>query len=66
MRLWLRGRDTRMGSDLQTPDQVVDTQDVITCDNVSVTVNAVLDSSKAIVEIENYLFATSQLAQTTL
>jgi regulator of protease activity HflC (stomatin/prohibitin superfamily) len=50
---------------------VVDSQDVITRDNVSVKVNAVLysrvlDRSKAIVEIENYLFATSQLAQTTL
>ena len=46
-------------------------QDVITRDNVSVKVNAVLyfrvsDSVKAIVEVEDYLFATSQLAQTTL
>ena len=46
-------------------------QDVITRDNVSVKVNAViyfrvLDANKAIVEVENYLFATSQLAQTTL
>jgi regulator of protease activity HflC (stomatin/prohibitin superfamily) len=46
-------------------------QDVITRDNVSVKVNAVvyfrvLDPNKATVEIENYLFATSQLAQTTL
>ncbi len=46
-------------------------QDVITRDNVSVSVNAVIyfrvmDSVKAIVEVENYLFATSQLAQTTL
>ncbi len=46
-------------------------QDVITRDNVSVKVNAVvyfrvIDSVKAIVEIEDYLFATSQLAQTTL
>jgi regulator of protease activity HflC (stomatin/prohibitin superfamily) len=49
----------------------VPAQDVITRDNVSVKVNAVLyfrvlDPSKAIVEVENYLFATSQLAQTTL
>ncbi len=49
----------------------VPAQDVITRDNVSVKVNAVvyfrvMDSSKAIVEVENYLFATSQLAQTTL
>jgi regulator of protease activity HflC (stomatin/prohibitin superfamily) len=46
-------------------------QDVITRDNVSVKVNAVLyfrvtDPLKAVLEIEDYLFATSQLAQTTL
>ncbi len=46
-------------------------QDVITKDNVSVKVNAVLyfrvlDANKAIVEVEDYLYATSQLAQTTL
>ncbi len=46
-------------------------QDVITRDNVSVKVNAVLyfrvsDPAMAILEIEDYLFATSQLAQTTL
>jgi regulator of protease activity HflC (stomatin/prohibitin superfamily) len=46
-------------------------QDVITRDNVSVKVNAVIyfrvmDPTKAIIEVENYLFATSQLAQTTL
>ena len=46
-------------------------QDVITKDNVSVQVNAVIyfrvmDPSRAIVEVENYLFATSQLSQTTL
>ena len=46
-------------------------QDVITKDNVSLKVNAVLyfrvmDPNNAIVEVENYLFATSQLAQTTL
>lgn len=46
-------------------------QDTITKDNVSVTVNAVVyfrvaDPSKAVVEIEDYFFATSQLAQTTL
>ena len=49
----------------------VDPQDVITRDNVSVTVNAVIyyrvmDPEKAIVEVENYMYATSQLAQTTL
>jgi regulator of protease activity HflC (stomatin/prohibitin superfamily) len=46
-------------------------QDIITRDNVSVQVNAVvyfrvMDANKAIVEVENYQFATSQLAQTTL
>ncbi|MCY3931077.1 MAG: slipin family protein [Acidobacteria bacterium] len=46
-------------------------QDIITKDNVSVKVNAVvyfrvLEPTKAIVEVENFLFATSQLAQTTL
>ncbi len=46
-------------------------QDVITRDNVSVRVNAVLymrvkDPEKAVIEIEDYLYATSQLSQTTL
>jgi regulator of protease activity HflC (stomatin/prohibitin superfamily) len=46
-------------------------QDVITKDNVSVKVNAVvyfrvIAPAKAVVEVENYLYATSQLAQTTL
>jgi regulator of protease activity HflC (stomatin/prohibitin superfamily) len=46
-------------------------QDVITRDNVSVKVNAVIyfrvmDPNKATIEVENYIFATSQLAQTTL
>jgi regulator of protease activity HflC (stomatin/prohibitin superfamily) len=46
-------------------------QDIITRDNVSVKVNAVVffrvvDPIKAVVEVENYLYATSQLAQTTL
>jgi len=49
----------------------VPSQDVITRDNVSVEVNAVLyfrvmEPTNAIIEVENYLFATSQLAQTTL
>lgn len=49
----------------------VPTQDVITKDNVSIKVNAVvyfrvIQPTKAIVEVENYLFATSQLSQTTL
>ena len=49
----------------------VPTQDVISRDNVSVKVNAVIyfrviDSQKAIIEVENFEMATSQLAQTTL
>lgn len=49
----------------------VPSQDVITRDNISVKVNAVvyfrvIDPSKAIIAVENYLYATSQLAQTTL
>lgn len=57
--------------DLRTITMDIPSQDVITRDNVSVKVNAVLyfrvlDPSKAVVEIENYLFATSQLVQTTL
>ena len=49
----------------------VPSQDVISKDNVSVKVNAVLyfrvvDAEKAVIEVENYLAATSQLAQTTL
>ncbi len=57
--------------DLRTITMDIPSQDMITRDNVSVKVNAVLyfrvlDPSKAVVEIENYLFATSQLAQTTL
>jgi len=46
-------------------------QDVITRDNVSVKVSAVIyfrvmDPNKAVIEVENFIFATSQLAQTTL
>ncbi|MBI4447222.1 MAG: slipin family protein [Acidobacteria bacterium] len=49
----------------------VPAQDIITRDNVSVKVNAIVyfrvfDSNRAIVSVENYLYATSQLAQTTL
>lgn len=49
----------------------VPSQDVITKDNVSVKVNAVvyfrvLEPKKAVVEVENYMYATSQLSQTTL
>ena len=56
---------------LRTVVMDVPPQDVITKDNVSVKVNAVVYfrvvvPDKAIVEVENYLYATSQLAQTTL
>jgi regulator of protease activity HflC (stomatin/prohibitin superfamily) len=49
----------------------VPSQDVVTRDNVTVKVNAVLyfrivDPIKAVIEVANYLYATSQLAQTTL
>ncbi len=57
--------------DLRTVVMDVPTQDVISRDNVSVKVNAVLyfrviDPEKAIIQVEDYLDATSQLAQTTL
>jgi regulator of protease activity HflC (stomatin/prohibitin superfamily) len=57
--------------DLRTVTMDVPPQDVITHDNVSVKVSAVLyfrvlDPNRAILEVENYLFATSQLAQVTL
>ncbi|MDH3252981.1 MAG: SPFH domain-containing protein, partial [Ignavibacteria bacterium] len=56
---------------LRTVVMDVPPQDVITKDNVSIKVNAVLYfrvllPDKAIVEVENYLFATSQVSQTTL
>lgn len=57
--------------DLRTIVMDVPTQDVISRDNVSVKVNAVVyfrvvDADKAIIQVENYFEATSQLAQTTL
>ena len=57
--------------DLRTVTMEVPPQDVITCDNVSVKVSAVLyfrvlDPNRAIREVENFLFATSQLAQVIL
>jgi len=56
---------------LRTVAMDVPPQDVITKDNVSVKVNAVIflrvmDPGKAVVEVEDYMYATSQLAQTTL
>jgi regulator of protease activity HflC (stomatin/prohibitin superfamily) len=63
--------DTMQRVSLRTVAMDVPPQDVITRDNVSVQVNAVvyfnvLEPSKAIVAVEDYLFATSQMAQTTL
>ena len=56
---------------LRTITMDVPSQDVITRDNVSVKINAVIyfrviDAAKAIIEVEDYLYATSQIAQTTL
>ena len=63
--------DKMMRVSLRTIVLDVPPQDVITRDNVSVKVNAVIyfrvmDPTKAIVEVENFMYATSQLAQTTL
>ena len=57
--------------DLRTVARDVPPQDVITKDNVSVKVSAVVyfrvvQADKAVLQVENYLYATSQLAQTTL
>jgi regulator of protease activity HflC (stomatin/prohibitin superfamily) len=57
--------------DLRVVTMDVEPQDVISRDNVSVKVNAVVffrvvDAQKAIIQVENFLMATSQLAQTTL
>jgi regulator of protease activity HflC (stomatin/prohibitin superfamily) len=62
-------RLVKVGMRVMTMD--VPAQDVITRDNVSVKVNAVvylrvIDARRAILEVENYMYATSQLAQTTL
>ncbi len=67
--LWPLDRIVRVS--LRTVVLDVPPQDVITKDNVSVKVNAVvyfrvMEPTKAIVEVENFLYATSQLAQTTL
>ena len=57
--------------DIRTKAVDVPEQDAITKDNVSVRINAVIyykifDASKAILEVENFYFAVSQLAQTTM
>ncbi|MFH0810276.1 MAG: slipin family protein [Pseudomonadota bacterium] len=62
-------RMTKVSLRMVTMD--VPPQDIITRDNVSVKVSAVIyfrviDTVRAIIEVENYLYATSQLAQTTL
>ena len=63
--------DRMLRVSLRTVVLDVPPQDVITRDNVSVKVNAVvyfrvMDPVRAVVEVENYLYATSQMAQTTL
>jgi regulator of protease activity HflC (stomatin/prohibitin superfamily) len=63
--------DRMVRVDLRTIAHDVPPQDVITKDNVSLKVNAVvyfrvMDPNKAVVEVADYYFATSQLAQTTL
>src|SRR4030043_622429 len=65
------GVDKLIRISLRTIALEIPTQEVITRDNISIKVNAVvyfrvIDPNKAVVEIENYLYATSQLAQTTL
>jgi regulator of protease activity HflC (stomatin/prohibitin superfamily) len=63
--------DKMVKVDLRTVTMDVPSQDVITRDNVTIKVNAVvyfrvMDATKATVEVQQYLYATSQLAQTTL
>jgi len=65
------GIDKMLRVSLRLVTMDIPPQDVITRDNVSIKVNAVvyfrvIDPNKAVVEVENYLYATSQLAQTTL
>ena len=63
--------DTMTRIDLRTITKVIEPQDVITRDNVSVRVDAVLyykvvDPMRAVLEVENFMYATSQVALTTL
>jgi regulator of protease activity HflC (stomatin/prohibitin superfamily) len=65
------GVDKLLRISLRTVTMDIPPQDVITRDNVSIKVNAVvyfrvIDPNRAVVEVENYLYATQQLAQTTL
>jgi len=71
LRFIIPGIDKLVKISLRTVAMDVPPQDVITKDNVSVKVNAVLyfrvmAPEKALIQVENYLYATSQLAQTTL
>ena len=63
--------DRMIKANMQTVTLDIPPQDVITKDNVTVRVNAVcyfrvFDAVKAVVEVQNYLYATSQISQTTL
>ena len=65
------GVDKLLRVSLRTVTLEIPPQDVITRDNISIKVNAVVyfrvvDPNRAVVEVENYLYASSQLAQTTL
>ena len=65
------GIDKVVKVDMRTITMDIPPQDVITKDNVSIKVNAVVyfrvvDANAAVTNVENYLYATSQLAQTTL
>ena len=65
------GIDRVVKVDMRTITMDIPPQDVITKDNVSIKVNAVVyfrvvDANAAVTNVENYLYATSQLAQTTL
>jgi regulator of protease activity HflC (stomatin/prohibitin superfamily) len=69
--LLIPGLQQMVKVDIRTVTMDVPPQDVISKDNVSVKVNAVVyfrvvDPQKAIIQVENFLVATSQLAQTTL
>ena len=71
LRFIIPGIDKLVKVSLRTIAMDVPPQDVITKDNVSIKVNAVLyfrvlAPEKALIQVENYLYATSQLAQTTL
>ncbi len=71
LRWIIPGIDRMVKISLRIITMDVPPQDIITKDNVSVKVNAVVyfrvvEAVKAVIEVENYLYATSQLAQTTL